>query len=146
LNLASKGANLVLSSRSKDKLDILVRECKAKYSTCQVISFPLDVEKYLDAEQSYKTLSKDLKEAGMQTSIDVLINNAGISSRGDILSTSIDTTEKLLRVNFLGPVALTQAVLPDMITKGGGAVAVISSVQGKIGVPFRSSYAGQFSF
>ena len=44
--------------------------------------------------------------------------------------------------NFHGPVALTKAFLPAMLERRSGSIAVISSVQGKLGIPLRSSYAG----
>jgi dehydrogenase/reductase SDR family member 7B len=45
------------------------------------------------------------------------------------------------KINFLGPVALTQNIASSMIAQGGGMIGVISSVQGKIGIPYRTSYA-----
>lgn len=45
------------------------------------------------------------------------------------------------RINFLGPVALTRSILEIMIPLGGGTIGVVSSVQGKIGIPYRTSYA-----
>ena len=44
-------------------------------------------------------------------------------------------------VNFYAPVELTRAILPRMINHRKGSIAVISSVQGKLGLPFRSSYS-----
>ncbi len=44
-------------------------------------------------------------------------------------------------MNFYAPVELTRAILPEMIHRRTGSIAVISSVQGKLGLPFRSSYS-----
>jgi dehydrogenase/reductase SDR family protein 7B len=47
-----------------------------------------------------------------------------------------------MSVNFFGPVALTKAIAKDMFARNtGGAIAVVSSVQGKLGLPLRTSYA-----
>lgn len=73
--------------------------------------------------------------------VDVLVNNAGISSRGAVLDTHPATDRKLMEVNFFGTIAFTKAILPSMLERGGGNVVVISSLQGKIGLPFRSSYS-----
>ena len=56
-------------------------------------------------------------------------------------STSLETDERLMRVNYLSAVALTKGLLPSMITRGFGRMAFISSVQGKIGIPYRAPYA-----
>jgi dehydrogenase/reductase SDR family protein 7B len=49
----------------------------------------------------------------------------------------------LQATNFFGPVALTKALLPWMMQKNVKSyIAVVSSVQGKIGIPLRTSYAG----
>uniref|UniRef100_A0A1S4KV68 Dehydrogenase, putative n=1 Tax=Ixodes scapularis TaxID=6945 RepID=A0A1S4KV68_IXOSC len=48
---------------------------------------------------------------------------------------------KLMMVNYFGHVALTKAVLPSMLEAKEGCIVAISSVQGKVGLPFRSAYA-----
>ncbi|XP_049558094.1 dehydrogenase/reductase SDR family member 7B isoform X4 [Orcinus orca] len=73
--------------------------------------------------------------------VDVLINNAGISYRGTIVDTSLDVDKRVMETNYFGPVALTKALLPSMIRRRQGHVVAISSIQGKISVPFRSAYA-----
>lgn len=73
--------------------------------------------------------------------VDVLINNAGISYRGNIVDTQLSVQRDVMETNYFGPVALTQALLPSMIQRRGGHIVVISSVQGKIAIPCRSAYA-----
>ncbi|XP_068834560.1 dehydrogenase/reductase SDR family member 7B isoform X6 [Capricornis sumatraensis] len=73
--------------------------------------------------------------------VDVLINNAGISYRGAIVDTSPDVDKRVMETNYFGPVALTKALLPAMIRRRQGHVVAISSIQGKISLPFRSAYA-----
>ncbi|XP_034503293.1 dehydrogenase/reductase SDR family member 7B isoform X2 [Ailuropoda melanoleuca] len=73
--------------------------------------------------------------------VDVLINNAGISYRGAIVDTTTDVDKKVMETNYFGPVALTKALLPSMIKRRQGHIVAISSVQGKISIPFRSAYA-----
>ncbi len=46
-----------------------------------------------------------------------------------------------MNTNYFGAIALTKAILPFMMTARYGHIIVISSVQGKIGIPFRSAYA-----
>ena len=75
--------------------------------------------------------------------IDVLINNGGISSRSSFLETKMEVDERLMQVNFFSGAALAKRIVPKMVEKeyGGGKVIWISSVQGKVGTPYRTSYA-----
>ncbi|KAJ8679594.1 hypothetical protein QAD02_015381 [Eretmocerus hayati] len=73
--------------------------------------------------------------------IDILINNAGISYRGEIADTKIDVDTKLMLVNYFGQIALTKAVIPGMIKQNLGHIVCVSSIQGKIAIPLRSAYA-----
>jgi dehydrogenase/reductase SDR family protein 7B len=93
------------------------------------------LEKYMHC------LQDKLKENNLG-GIDCLIANAGVSSRGTALSTSQEVLQRIMQVNFFGPVALTKAIAQDMCAREtGGAIAVVSSVQGKLGLPLRTSYA-----
>ncbi|KAF3846602.1 hypothetical protein F7725_003680 [Dissostichus mawsoni] len=73
--------------------------------------------------------------------VDVLINNAGISYRGNILDTNLSVQRDVMETNYFGPIALTQALLPSMVQRRSGHIVVISSVQGKMAIPYRSAYA-----
>lgn len=73
--------------------------------------------------------------------VDILINNAGISYRGGISDTIVDVDRKVMEINYFGPVALTKALLPSMVERKRGHIVAISSIQGKISIPFRSAYA-----
>lgn len=133
------GAKLVLCGRDRQKLDELTRELagsvkgKRKTYTPQVVTFDLtDVD----------TVSISAEEIlNCYGHVDVLINNAGISYRGNILETAVSVDKDVMNVNYFGPVALTKAILPSMIQRGKGHIVAISSVQGKIAIPFRSAYA-----
>ncbi|MEM8943528.1 MAG: SDR family NAD(P)-dependent oxidoreductase, partial [Pseudomonadota bacterium] len=72
--------------------------------------------------------------------IDLLLNNAGVSQRSFCVDTKFQVYEKLISINVLGQIALTQAVLPSMIERGEGHIAVTSSIAGKIGAPQRTGY------
>ncbi|PKM31077.1 MAG: short-chain dehydrogenase [Gammaproteobacteria bacterium HGW-Gammaproteobacteria-11] len=74
--------------------------------------------------------------------IDVLINNAGISQRSLALDTSFEVYRQLIEVDYLAPLALTQALLPRLVEQGSGQLAVVSSVAGKVGTALRTGYCG----
>ncbi|XP_033737499.1 dehydrogenase/reductase SDR family protein 7-like [Pecten maximus] len=73
--------------------------------------------------------------------IHILVNNAGVSSRGQVEDTTVDAFIKVMTINLFGQVALTKALLPYMISEGEGSIVGISSIQGKIAIPYRASYA-----
>ncbi|MFK7937376.1 MAG: SDR family NAD(P)-dependent oxidoreductase, partial [Saprospiraceae bacterium] len=73
--------------------------------------------------------------------IDILVNNAGISQRARVVDTEMHVIDRVMQVNFYGAVAMTKAVLPQMIARGNGHIVVISSLVGKFGTPLRSAYA-----
>lgn len=70
-----------------------------------------------------------------------LVNNAGISQRSLAVDTVFAVYQKIIAVDLLAPIALTQAVLPRMVKAGGGAIIGISSVAGIVGSPLRSAYS-----
>src|SRR6185503_3517737 len=72
--------------------------------------------------------------------IDGLVNNAGISQRSLAVETSFEVYQRIIGVDLLAPIALTQALLPRMVGAGGGHIIAISSVAGIAGVPLRSAY------
>ena len=72
----------------------------------------------------------------------MLVNNAGISQRSRILGTGMEVYDRLMRVNYLGTVALTKALLPHFLERGGGHFVTVTSLMGKFGSPLRSGYCG----
>lgn len=141
-----KDINLIISSRSVQKLQIVAAQCRALSSNIHVITIPLDLtdlsEEAGGGLDTYMTvLNAKMKERSLN-GVDCLIGNAGISSRGEALETPEKVLHSVMKVNFFGPVALTKAIAKDMCKRRtGGSIAVVSSVQGKLGLPHRTSYA-----
>jgi len=73
--------------------------------------------------------------------IDILINNGGVSYRGSIMETDVEVDMRVMNINYFGQIVLTKAVLENMIKRKEGHIVSIGSVQGRIAIPFRSSYA-----
>ncbi|KAK1799329.1 hypothetical protein P4O66_007566, partial [Electrophorus voltai] len=133
------GARLILCGRNQKRLQEVVQELEAvtdgkirTYIPCIVV-FDLS-----DPDTVSRAAIEILKCHGH---VDVLINNAGISYRGSILETRVSVQRDVMETNYFGPVAFTQAVLPSMVERGSGHIVAISSVQGKIAIPYRSAYA-----
>ncbi|KAM9099868.1 dehydrogenase/reductase SDR family member 7B [Sarcophilus harrisii] len=131
------GAKLILCGRSQEKLEEFVSELSATHSRKthrpHIVVFDL-----ADSDTIVPAANEILQYTGY---VDILINNAGISYRGTIMDTALEVDKKVMETNYFGPVALTKAILPSMIAKKQGHIVVISSIQGKISIPFRSAYA-----
>ena len=68
--------------------------------------------------------------------IDVLINNAAIGDSGSVCEVPIDRFRQTFETNVFSALELTQIVIKNMIKKGQGKVIFISSLSGKISIPF----------
>lgn len=129
---AEKGAKLILSSRRVPDLEKVKSECP---NSENVKILPIDLN---DFDKAAVEVQKAFDFFG---TIDVLINNAGVSQRSLIADTQFDVFKKLIEIDYLGTVALSRALLPFFIKQGRGHYVVVSSVMGKYGSPFRSGYA-----
>ena len=77
--------------------------------------------------------------------IDLLVNNAGVSARGNYLSVEPEVIERVVRVNYLGSVWPTLAFLPGLGT--GSHVVNLVSVAGTVaGGPYSASKHAQLAF
>lgn len=87
---------------------------------------------------------QDLAEQarGFLGGIDVLVNNAGITMNKPFLQVTPEQFDTLYNVNIRGMFFLTQAVAPDMIEQGDGAVVNLTSVHAFAGMTEHTVYAG----
>jgi NAD(P)-dependent dehydrogenase (short-subunit alcohol dehydrogenase family) len=73
--------------------------------------------------------------------IDVLFNNAGIAGVGDVLETTVELWEHVMRVNVRGVFLMSRAVVPAMVAQGSGSIVNMSSAIAETGLARRVSYA-----
>lgn len=131
--LLAKGAHVVINSRKKTKVDKVTNRLKRE--GYDVFGISGDIS---DMNFCRELCAEVVNAFGK---IDYLINNAGISAKGTIHSTSPEVYEMVYRVNVLGSIYPTVALLPELKkTKGG--VLFISSLAGIIGLPSYSAYSG----
>ncbi|MCF8372475.1 MAG: SDR family oxidoreductase [Bacteroidales bacterium] len=130
---AHEGARLVISSPEIEELERVRKECLEFCQDCLVL--PLDLTRQDEFPQ---LVEKVLSDFG---SINLLINNGGISQRSLVSETPIEIDRKVFEINFFGTIALTKAVLPVMLKQGSGQIAAVSSITGKFGFPLRSAYS-----
>ena len=129
---AKQKAKLVLSARREDELNRVKAACGLPDADIMVL--PLDVAQ-IDLVEGAK--QKVIARFGQ---IDILVNNAGLSHWSKLKDTSLDVIKTIMNVNFFGGVALTKAVLPDMLKRKQGNIVVISSILGKIVTPKQGAY------
>ncbi|XP_061605992.1 dehydrogenase/reductase SDR family member 7B isoform X2 [Phyllopteryx taeniolatus] len=135
----SAGARLVLCGRDAGRLQQVVKELNASARGGKPQRYvPSTVTFDLADTHSIDRAAEDILKCYGR--VDVLINNAGISYRGNILDTHISVQRDVMETNYFGPIALTQALLPSMVRQRSGHIVVISSVQGKIAIPYRSAF------
>lgn len=126
--LAAQGARLILSGRNTAALEEVAQDCGEAlvlpFETTDIAAIAPAVEQAWD----------------WSGGVDLLVNNAGISQRSLAVDTAYDVYERIVAVDLLAPIALTQALLPKMVARGSGRIAMISSIAGKVGVPMRTAY------
>jgi short-subunit dehydrogenase len=125
------GGACVLSGRNVAELERVAQESGAN-DRCMILPFETTDFGCLPDMAASAT--------GFRGSIDVLVNNAGISQRSLAADTEFAVYDRIIAVDLLAPIALTQALLPHFIVRGAGQFIMISSVAGKVGVPLRTAY------
>ena len=119
--LGGRGAQVVLVGRTLSKLERVRRAIEAGGGAADVR--PCDVG---DMAAIRRLAEGVLSDYGH---VDVLVNNAGFSSRNrTTLKTTPEEAEAMMRVNLMGPFFLTQAVLPGMLARKEGTIVNVSSL------------------
>mgnify|MGYP003323089941 CR=1 FL=1 len=133
---ADNGAKGVITiGRNENKGREVAQKIKSD-TGCDVIYVKTDLAK---VEQCRNAVSTAKKEFGK---LDILVNAAGITDRGDIINTSEELFDKMISVNVKGPYFLIQDTVKIMIEqKIQGSIINIGSVSALTGQPFISAYS-----
>lgn len=131
--LAARGARLVLSGRNEAALAEVAADCG------ETLVLPFEATDFAAAHDAADR-AWTWAEA-VSGGIDLIVNNAGISQRSLAVDTAFPVYQRIVEVDLLAPIALTQALLPRMAARGSGRIAMISSIAGKVGVPMRTAYS-----
>ena len=137
---AECGCRCIISGRSKSALDAVISGIHSATPSASVTAVPFDLA---EAASDDAILSSAVKSAlrVYGDRLDILILNAGVSVRGDMLSLPINVVRSVFEVNFFANLSLARAVIPTLTKASRAVIAVTSSVQSVIPVGRRSAYA-----
>ena len=125
--LAARGHQVIATTFNEAQADALRADAQARGQALQV--FKLDITHPED-----RALLLPLK-------LDVLINNAGIGESGSLAEVDLDRVRRVFEVNLFATLALTQVALRGMIERESGTVLLVSSIAGRLPMPFLMPYS-----
>ncbi len=125
-----KGAKVATCARNYQKL----YQLQSAHTGKPLFIHATDVSKEIDCRGFINSV---IKEFG---TIDILINNAGVSMRALVQDVDLDTIRRVMDINFWGTVYCTKFAL-DHIIKNKGTIVGVSSIAGYRGLPGRSGYS-----
>lgn len=137
--LARRHADLVLTARSRDKLERLASDL-ARVNGVKVDVIVQD----LAAPDGALALAKELKNRGIV--VDHLINNAGFGTAGRFESMDVEREAQMVRVNCESVVVLSRALLRNMLDRKQGGILNVASTAGHQPTPFMTTYGASKAF
>ncbi len=129
---ASAGATVGICARRDDRLTEVLARCREASPGSR--KWVCDLR---EPEQVDRLARQVLDDMG---GVDVLVNNAGIPKRKHVSELDAATVEDVNRINYLSPVRLTLALLPQMLERGSGLVVNVSSVAATLSSPGEAAY------
>ncbi len=135
LKLASDRANIAIICRNmQEEAETVCEQCRRTYGV-RAKAYSCDIS---DEEQVNCTVSEIIKEFG---SVYLLVNNAGITEDGLLLTMSEQCFAKVVDINLKGAFLMIKHCLKNMLRKKEGSIINISSVSGLLGNPGQCNYA-----
>ena len=128
LEMARRGANVVLAARRGEMLEEAAAECRALGVNAMVVI--TDVTRPEDCQRLADTAGQ----------VDVLVNNAGFAIFDAVADAKTSDLHAMMNTNYFGTVNCTKAVLPSMLERGGGTIVNVSSITGIMGFARMSGY------
>lgn len=131
---AAQGARLVLTSSSQERLEGVAAQCRAQ-GAAEVVVLPFD---FRDLNGVEALACRAWEAFG---GLDIVFLNAGVSQRTTVEDTSLEMVREMMEINYFAPVAIAKALLAPMVARGGGHIAVTTSIAGRFGFPLRCGYS-----
>ncbi len=133
LQLAALGAAVIVNGRSEKRGAEVVEAITGSGGRAAFEAADLT-----DATQCRELVERAAAQFG---GLDILVNNAADTSRGDVRTTTIAEWDRIHAINLRAPFLLLQAAVPHLERRGGGAVLNIGSVNAYIGEPKLTAYS-----
>ena len=132
LLFAKNGYDLIITARTKDKLEAVAAEIKALNR--QVVAIAADTS---DRQAIESLIDRGIESFGQ---IDVLINNAGVCMSAPMSETTIEDWERIINVNLWGYIYTINKLLPHFIERKQGSIVNVGSFGGKVPLPKMTAY------
>lgn len=139
LVFAQNNFTLILIGRSLLKLQQQESSIRALFPQTHIVIIDADLTEKNDLEKIKNTLHDEIKNQNLQ--IEVVINNAGVFKRGEVLKTSLTDWEWMFQNNLFSAVELTKITLPFMIQNKKGSLVNVSSTLGLRPVAQTAAYS-----
>ncbi len=133
IELAGRGMKTVLAARRADKLAAVQAKVEAKGA--EALSVVTDVT---DEQANQHLIDQAVERFG---TVDVLVLNAGRGNTTSIEDTTPEILKSMFELNVFALYYATRAALPIMKKQGSGRIITISSMAGKLGLPYMNAYA-----
>ncbi len=131
--LAARGLNLILLARSTDKLADAAEACR-RYPGITVVTAAIDL--------TAPELPQRLAEIGEGRQIGLVVYNAGaVHGASLLLDEPFEKAMGLIRLNCVGPLTFVREFAPAMVSRGRGAIILVSSLSGLAGSGYIAGYA-----
>lgn len=136
--LAELGYDLIITGRRRDVIEDIARKIENKFQVKTMVAI---VE--LSEDKDLVQLLDLIKEAGP---VDVLVNNAGFTTKGLYHLQNITEQENMVRVHAIAMMKLTHAVLPGMIERRTGTIINVASIQAVTPMSMNTTYCSVKGF
>lgn len=142
--LAAKGFNLVLVSRTQSKLDTIAAEIEAKYADKKIQTKTLAMDFSRDDDADYEAL----RAIVAPLDVAILINNVGQSHNMPVkfLDTTAGEMQNIVTINCLGTLKVTKVVAPILKERRKGLILTMGSTAGWSPTPLLATYSGSKAF
>ncbi len=137
--LAADSANVIITARSRDRLDALANELRSRHGVNITV-----IEADLARPSAPEEIFRATEGSGVQ--IDLLVNNAGFGAVGDFADLPLARQLEMIQVNVTALVALSHLFLQAMAGRRAGAIIQVASTASFQGVPYSSIYSATKAF
>jgi NAD(P)-dependent dehydrogenase (short-subunit alcohol dehydrogenase family) len=133
--LATEGANVALVSRDREKLESVAAEARAANKGCEARIFVADVSREAEVERLREEV------AAAFPTIDILINNAGINVRKNIVDFTLEEWNSVQNTNVTAVFLMCRAFVPMMKKAAYGRILNMTSIMSHVSMPMRTAYS-----